>query len=488
VKTTPVTATIERLATQGHLIGVEWRTSAAGGTYRHHYAATGVVQADIGLAGADDVDAAVAAARAAQSAWSTTAPAKRASILMRLADLLEAHAEEAAVIGALDNGTPVNVMRPGLYAASWVRYYAGWCDKLDGEVLPGNGQGLTYTRPEPYGVIAAIPPWNGSMMGMGQKVAPALAAGNAVVVKAPELAPFGMLRFAELALEAGLPPGVLNLVTGDAIAGDVLVRHAGIDKISFTGSGTTARLIMAAAAEHLTPLALELGGKSANIIFPDADIDTAATMSALLGAALLSGQGCALPTRLYVHDDVYDDVASKVTGIVESLGVGDPLDPAVVVGPVISDRALERILGVIDRARRAGADVLTGGTRAGGDLAPGYFVSPTVFGNVDHDSELARNEVFGPVLAIMRFSTEHEVIAKANDSGFGLAAYLHTRDAARTQRVSNALEAGTVTANGFPVMSPGTPFGGYKQSGFGREGGRAGIEEFVRRKSIYIAP
>jgi aldehyde dehydrogenase (NAD+) len=245
---------------------------------------------------------------------------------------------------------------------------------------------------------------------------------------------------------------------------------------------------LAAAAEHLTPLTLELGGKSANIIFPDADLEAAASMSALLGAALLSGQGCALPTRLYVHQDVYDEVAAKVVGTIESLGVGDPLDTGVMIGPVVSGPALERIMGVIERARRDGADLLTGGNRLEGDLAAGYFVAPTVFGNVDHNSELARNEVFGPVLAMLRFSTEDEVVAKANDSGFGLAAYVHTRDVSRTHRVAHALEAGSVTANGFPVMSPSTPFGGYKQSGFGREGGRAGIEEFVRRKHIYLAP
>lgn len=487
MKSTPVSATIERLAAQGHCIGDAWTPSAAAGTHEHRYAATGAVQAEVGLAGANDVDAAVRAARAAQPQWAATAAADRAAVLLRLADLLEAHADEAAVIGALDNGTPVNVMRPGEYAARWVRYYAGWCDKLEGEVLATEGAALGYARLEPYGVIGAIPPWNGSMMGMGQKVAPALAAGNAVVAKAPELAPFGILRFAELALEAGLPPGALNVVVGDAVAGDALVRHPSIGKVSFTGGTATARLIMAAAAEHLTPLTLELGGKSANIIFPDADLDSAVSVSAILGAALLSGQGCALPTRLYVHDDVYDDVAGRMTALLGSVAAGDPLDRKVLVGPVVTEAALERITGIIERAG-ADADLLAGGTRLGGDLADGYFLAPTLFGNVAHDSELARNEVFGPVLAMLRFDDEDDVVAKANDSAFGLAAYVHTRDAQRAVRVAHALEAGTVTANGFPVMSPGAPFGGYKQSGFGREGGRAGIEEFVRRKSVYLAP
>jgi aldehyde dehydrogenase (NAD+) len=487
VKSTPLSATVTRLAVQGHLLGDSWQPSNAGGEYEHRYAATGEVQAVVGLGGAGGVDGAVVGAGAAQRDWSNTPAAERGRILLRLADRLDEHADEAAIIAALDNGTPVNVMRPGNYAARWVRYYAGWCDKLDGELLTDGGPGLSYVRPEPYGVIAAIPPWNGSMMGMGQKVAPALAAGNSVVVKAPELAPFGMLRFAELALESGLPRGVLNVVVGDAGAGEALVRHADIDKITFTGGTATARRIMAAAAEHIRPVVLELGGKSANIVFPDADLDDAASMAAVLGVGVLSGQGCALPTRLYVHDDVYEVIASKVVALVEALAVGDPLDRAVVVGPVVTEPALERIIAVVERARRDGASLMCGGSRLGGERAAGYFLAPTVFGEVDHGSDLARNEVFGPVLAMLRFSDEDEVVAKANDSAFGLAAYVHTGDGARAQRVAHRLEAGTVTANGFPLMSPNMPFGGYKQSGFGREGGRAGIEEFVRRKSVHLA-
>jgi aldehyde dehydrogenase (NAD+) len=485
VRTTETSKVVDRLAAQGHLIGGDWRPSDEAGTFEHRYAATGEVQATVGLAGAKDVDAAVEAAREAQPVWQQMLPVERARILHRLADLIEADGEEIDELGALDNGTPVSVIHPGTYTAGWVRYYAGWCDKLDGEVLPAAMPGLCYVQPEPYGVIAAIPPWNGSMMGMGQKCGPALAAGNAVVAKPPELAPFGMLRFGELALEAGLPPGVLNIVVGGATAGEALVGHPGVDKISFTGGCETARKMMATAAQNLTPLALELGGKSANIVFADADLDSAALMAAMLGAALLSGQGCALPTRLYVQQDVYDEVVAKVVAIVESLPVGDPLDPGTVIGPVVSEPAMQRILGMVDRAKAAGATLLTGGERIGTE---GWFVAPTVFGDVDHDSELARDEVFGPVLSILRFDTEDEVVAKANDSGFGLAAYLHTKDASRVHRLANRLEAGTVTANGFPAMSPSTPFGGYKQSGFGREGGRAGIEEMVRRKNVFVAP
>lgn len=487
MRTTKTSDTVTRLAGQGHLIGSGWTVSHAGGTHDHRYAATGAVQAQVGLAGADDVDAAAAAAGVAQPQWAALPPVHRAGVLYRLADLLELHAPEAAELAALDNGTPVGVMNPGFYTAAWIRYYAGWCDKLDGDVLSAE-PGLSYVRLEPYGVIAVIPPWNGSMMGMGQKCGPALAAGNAIVAKPPEVAPFGMLRFAELALEAGLPHGVLNVVVGGATTGSALVGHPGVDKISFTGGSATARTLMESAARNLTPLALELGGKSPNVVFPDADLDTAAAMAAQFGTALLAGQGCALPTRLYVHDDVYDEVVGKVVTMLGSINVGDPLDPATFVGPVVTEAAMERILAVIDRAKADGAALLAGGARLGGELADGWFVEPTVFGEVDHDSDLARNEVFGPVQAVLRFSTEDEVLAQANDSAFGLAAYLHTSDNRRVQRFARELESGTVVVNGMGGISPATPFGGYKQSGFGREGGRAGIEEMVRRKTVFVSP
>jgi aldehyde dehydrogenase (NAD+) len=485
VRATPTSDTVTRLAVQGHLIGGTWRTSDAAGTFPHRYAATGRVQAEVGLAGPGDVDDAVAAARQAQPAWAALSPGRRAAVLFRLADLLEAHGPEADELAALDNGTPVSVMHPGMYTAAWVRYYAGWCDKLTGETV-ATGRTSASVQLHPFGVVAVIPPWNGSMMGMGQKAAPALAAGNAVVAKPPELAPFGVLRFAELAAEAGLPAGVLNVVVGGAVAGQALAGHAGVDKISFTGGSATARNLMATAATHLTPLALELGGKSPFIVFPDADLDRAAQVAALAGTALLSGQGCALPTRLYVHEDVYDQVAEKVVATLGTLSVGDPLDPVTVVGPVVSESAMERILAVIERARSDGATLLTGGTRLGDALADGWFVAPTVFGDVDQGSDLARNEVFGPVQSILRFSTDDEVLALANDSPFGLAAYLHTADTRRIRRFVAELDAGTVAVNGPGRMSPATPFGGTKQSGFGREGGRAGIEEMVQTRTVFV--
>jgi aldehyde dehydrogenase (NAD+) len=325
------------------------------------------------------------------------------------------------------------------------------------------------------------------MMGMGQKAVPALAAGNTVVAKPPELAPFGAYLFAELALEAGLPPGVLNVVAGGAEAGEALCRHPGVDKVSFTGGSTVARRVMALAAETLKPVALELGGKSANILFSDADLDVAVPMAAVLSVQLLSGQGCALPTRLYVQDEIYDEVLSRLVPLVQTFRVGNPLDPETQMGPVITEAAVSRILGMIDRAAsNGGATVLTGGSRVGGELAGGYFIEPTVLGDVDQSSEIAQEEVFGPVLSVLRFSDEADVIAKANDSRYGLAAYLHTKDVGRAHRVAQAMDAGYVSVNGFSGMSPTAPFGGYKQSGFGREGGRAGIEEWLRMKNVFV--
>ncbi len=477
------------MAAKGLLIGSDRITDASGGVYPHHNPATGQVQAQVPMAGAAEVDRAVAAARAALPAWRAMPENQRGAILHRLADLLEQHSELSGIVNALENGNPVGGLGPGAYTALWTRYYAGWCDKIEGSVVPTFPvQGLNYILSEPWGVVGVMVPWNGPMMGMGHKAVPALAAGNTVVAKPPEVAPFGAYLFAELALEAGVPPGVLNVVAGGPEAGEALVRHPGVDKVSFTGGSTVARRVMTLAAETLKPLALELGGKSANIIFDDADMDMSVFMAGALGVQLLSGQGCALPTRLYVQDSIYDEVVARLIPMVKRYRVGDPLDPRTQMGPVITEAAVGRILGMIDRATSAdGATLLSGGSRVGGDLAAGYFLEPTVLGNVNHSSEIAQEEVFGPVLSVLRFSDEAEVIAKANDSRYGLAAYLHTKDLSRAHRVAHAIDAGYISVNGMSGMSPTAPFGGYKQSGFGREGGRAGLEEWLRAKNIFVA-
>ena len=470
------------------LVGEERITASSGGTHEHINPATGKVQATVALAGPDEIDAAVGAARDAFGAWRAMPVDQRAGILFRFADLLREHTDEFSAIIALESGTPIATGGGSRSSATWVQYYAGWADKLQGDVVPVYPlPGLDYVLPEPYGVVAVIVPWNGPVMSSAMKVAPALAAGNCVVLKPPELAPFGAIRFTELALEAGIPPGVINVVPSGAVGGEALTRHPGVDKISFTGGPETARRVMAAAAEALTPVVLELGGKSANIVFEDADLDAAAALAARLSLVVLSGQGCVLPTRLLVQDTVYDEVVARIAAMTGHFKMGLPLAPDTIMGPVISQGAVDRILGMVDRAKSDGATLVTGGERAGGDLAEGYFIAPTVFGDVAPDSELAQREVFGPVLAALRFSDEEEAVTLANSTRYGLGAYLHTNDLRRAHRVAAAVDAGYVSVNGFAGMAPGAPFGGVKESGFGREGGKAGIDEFLRPKNVFIS-
>lgn len=472
------------------LIGSRWLTETSGTSFDHVNPATGKVQRTISLCGAAEMDAAVAAGEAARVAWANTSANDRRDVLLRIAGLLRSNAEELGSIATLENGVPSGFapLLCGELPAEYFTYYAGWVDKLTGEVVPVYPmQALDYTVPEPLGVVAVVIPWNGPMTSIGQKVAPALAAGNCVVLKPPELAPFTSLRFAELCLEAGLPAGVLNVVPAGPEGGDALVRHSGIAKISFTGGGATARKVLAAAGEHLTPVLLELGGKSANIVFDDADLDKAVTMAVQVGIATLSGQGCVLPTRLLVQEGVYDEVVGQVIEVCETLQVGDPWDPDTIMGPVISAAHCERIEGVIHRAQQENSGrLLTGGRRLGGDLSDGFFLPPTVFGDVDNRSPLAQEEIFGPVLSVMRFKDDREAIALANDSQYGLGGFLHTSDVTRAHRVAAALDAGYIGVNGFPLLPPNAPFGGVKQSGHGREGGLAGLLEFVRLKNVYV--
>lgn len=482
-------AQAEELLRPGRLlIGDEWIEATSGGEFVHINPSTGRPHPPIPLAGPPEIDRAVQAARAALPAWRSMPADARRDAMLRLAGLIREHAEELATLVSLDNGSPFknSISGPQMTIDNFT-YFAGWADKVGGDVIPTwPAPALDYTLLEPYGVIGVIIPWNAVMHNIGQVLGAALAAGNCVLLKAPELAPFEVLRFGELVLNAGIPPGVVNIVAGGPEAGRALVAHAGIDKIHFIGSGATARHIMASAAQTLKPVTLELGGKSANLVFADADIQTAAAYSAFL-CMVNSGQGCLLPTRLLVEDSVYSQVVDAVVAYTETMTVGDPFDEQTVLGPVINAQACDRILGVIDRARSEGSGrLVTGGGRVGGDLANGYFVEPTVFTNVDNASDLAQHEVFGPVLAVIRFRDEAEAIALANDTQYGLAAFLHTNDLRRAHRVAAALEAGMVYVNGFTGVHAGAPFGGVKQSGFGRMGGRYGLEDFLRPKNVYI--
>ena len=469
------------------LIGDEWRATGTGGSCDHVNPATGKVQGVLPLAGPADVTDAVAAASAALPGWRDAPGSERRDALLRLAGLIRTHAGELGTIATLESGAPVAIAgRTVLGPAEWFSYYAGWADKLTGEVVPVSGRALDYTRPEPYGVVGAIVPWNAPFLVGAMKVAPALAAGNCVVLKPPELSPYTCIRLGALALEAGLPPGVLNVVTGGADAGEALVRHPDVAKVSFTGGVDVGRIVARTAGEELKPVVLELGGKSANIVFDDADLDVAVPLT--VGLLLsMAGQGCALPTRLLVQRGVYEEVVARAVTVAESCVVGDPLDPGTAMGPIISQRHCDRVMGLIADAASSGrARLVTGGRRLDGDLADGFFIEPTLFSDVDNRSPLAQEEIFGPVLAITPFADESEAVALANDSRYGLAAYVQTRDLARAHRVAAALKAGFVSVNTKPLVSPPTPFGGVGQSGYGREGGLEGLREFVATKNVCI--
>jgi aldehyde dehydrogenase (NAD+) len=471
----------------GMLIGGRWLDEAGGGSLPHANPATGKVQREIPMAGEAEVDQAVSAARAAFNDWRRWHPVERRRVLQRLMDLMSRSRDEFVAVSALESGIPIQIGQAIVQMGiDWGESAATWADKIAGEVVPTPSNVFDYAAAEPYGVVGVILTWNGPAASLGISVMPALAAGCCVVVKPSELAPFSSVMFARLCQEAGIPPGVVNVVTGDGSAGAALVAHPGVDKISFTGGIATARAISMAASKRLTPLLLELGGKSANIVFDDADMSKA--LNSALGISALAGQACIVPSRLLVQDSVYDRFVESVTSALTQIPVGDPFDEQTLMGPVISEAACERILGFVDRARDAGSGkLLLGGERLGGSLADGYYVAPTVFGDVDNATEIAQQEIFGPVLAVVRFTDEDEAVALANDTEYGLAAYVHTRDLSRAIRVASALDAGNVGVNGGGAMGgPEAPFGGFKQSGYGREGGKAGVLEFVRLKNVMV--
>jgi aldehyde dehydrogenase (NAD+) len=476
----------QAVAGRGNLVGNGRISSTSEGNYVHVNAYSREEQFDLPMAGRFEVEQAVGAAKEAFPAWRDMPALQRQGLMMRLADLLDEHAAEIGSLTAVESSTPI-LQGPAWvsFAAIWTRYYAGWIDKIDGLSVPVYlGRGIDYTIPEPYGVIAVIPPFNGPIGSMGLKVAPALAAGNTVVIKPPELSSLAVLRWGELALEAGFPPGVVNVVPGGGVAGEALVSHPDVAKITFTGGNETARSIMRSAATSLTPLTFELGGKSANIVFQDADLDIAVPVSLDMSVLLFSGQVCLAPTRMYVHDTIYDEMLERITAHLAAVQQGDPFDESTTMGPMVSAGHHERVLSIIERAERDHEGTLhTGGSAGEG----GYFIRPTVFSDVDPDSPLAREEIFGPVLSMMRFSDEEQAIELANDSAFGLSAWVQTRDLGTAHRVAQRLEAGYVNINGFAGLAPNMPFGGNKQSGFGREGGRAGLDEFLQTKNVYIA-
>lgn len=472
----------------GPLIADSRLGDTSGGVFRHRYAATGKITADIPLAGAIEIDRAVRAAHVATNRWAAVSPPDRRDMMMRFADMLDAEADSLARLSVIDNGMVIGAASFGpTFAADAFRYCAGWADKIGGDVISVWGApAFDFTIDEPYGVVAVIIPWNAPVYAIGMVLAPILAAGNCVVVKPPEIAPFAVLKLGEMFLRAGFPAGVVNIVPGGAEAGSALVSHPDVDKVHFTGSGETGKRVLAAAAQSLTPVQLELGGKSAALIFEDADIDDFAPFS-ISGLVNCSGQGCINAGRLLVHSSRYREVVDLVAEAAKGLRVGDPFDVNTAVGPVATSMSAERICGVIDRAKSDGAKLVAGGRRMGGELANGWFVEPSVFADVDPRSDLARNEVFGPVIAVMPFDSEEEAVALANDTEFGLAGYVFTQDVRRAHRVGRALQAGNIWINGFAGIPNAVPFGGNKASGFGRLGGIHGIREFLRPRNIWMA-
>ena len=450
---------------------------------------TGQAIATVARGGPDDIDAAVIAAKEAFEVgpWGRMTPHDRGRILWRLADLIAERAEVFAQLDALDNGKPVAAARGDAeWSARHFRYFAGWPDKIEGATIPvSTPDRLNYTRISPVGVCGLITPWNYPLLMASWKLAPALAAGNAVVLKPSEETPLSVLYLSDLALEAGLPPGVLNVVPGFGHdAGAAVAGHMDVAKVGFTGSTRTGRDIVAASVGNLKKVSLELGGKAANIIFADADLERAIPGSFWANFGN-NGQSCTAGARLYVHGSVYDQVRDGLVKLAKGLSVGPGLDqPGHDLGPVISEKQMNMILGHLENGRQSGTEMLIGGSRAGSE---GWFIQPTIVDKADDSMPIAREEIFGPVLTLMRFDEDEDVLTRANATPYGLAAGLWSQDVTRVRRMADALQAGTVWVNCWGETDAASPFGGMKWSGYGREMGKDAIDLYSQTKSVWLA-
>jgi len=469
------------------LIDGKWQDSVSGETFGTFHPATEEKIADVARGNAQDIDLAVKAARKAfeEGPWPKMDARDRGQLLHRLADLIETHIDELAALETLDNGKPFNEARNGdlPMVIDCFRYYAGWADKLCGQTIPIRGNYFCYSRREPVGVVGQIIPWNFPALMVSWKWAPALAAGCTIVMKPAEQTPLSCLRLAELALEAGFPKGVINVVPGFGDAGAALVKHPDVDKIAFTGSTETGQMIMRDAAETLKRLTFELGGKSPNIVFADSDI-ASAVAGAELGLFLNQGQCCCAGSRLFVEKAIHQEFVQELKNLVSQRKLGNPFDLSTTQGPQIDADQFNKIMDYIDRGKKQGADCVTGGKRHG---ERGFFVEPTIFDNVSDDMDIAVDEIFGPVISVLPFKDLDEVIERGNKTLYGLAAAVWTKDVQKAHRVAAALRAGTVWVNCYDVFDVAAPFGGFKFSGMGRELGEAALANYTEHKTVTMS-
>ncbi|OYT70232.1 MAG: betaine-aldehyde dehydrogenase [Chloracidobacterium sp. CP2_5A] len=476
--------------TRHMLIDGQWVEAKRGQVFKVYNPANGEVIAHVAEGNAEDIDLAVKAARRAfdEGPWRKLTPSERGRLIWKLADLVERHLEEFAQLETLDNGKPLTISRIAdvPLAVDLFRYMAGWATKIEGETIPlsvPGGQYLAYTLREPVGVVGQIIPWNFPLLMAAWKLGPALAAGCTVVLKPAEETPLSALRLGELILEAGFPPGVVNIVPGyGETAGAALSAHPAVDKVAFTGSTEVGKLIVQAAAGNLKKVTLELGGKSPNVVFKDADLSVA-----IEGAAnaifFNHGQCCVAGSRLFVEDDIFDEVVAGVSEIAKRIRVGEGFDPATQMGPLVSETQLQRVTGYLESGEKAGAKALAGGGRVGDK---GYFVAPTVLTDVTDDMKVVQEEIFGPVVTAMKFSDIQEVSARANNTVYGLGAGIWTRDISKAHALAAEIKAGTVWINCYNVFDAALPFGGYKQSGWGREMGGAVLDAYTQTKSVCV--